>query len=65
MVFRDDDRHYRWPLPNRSASGGETAREDAATSLSLKDTLTELALTVIGFAAVILLITAAVGALYG
>jgi hypothetical protein len=59
MVFRDGHHQYHWPLPVRGASDVEGAdSKDPATSLSLKHTLTELAVTIIGFVAVIVLITA-------
>ena len=67
MAFRSDDQDFRWP-----PSGGhpqeqekrELARGDAGESLSLPDTLRELAVTIVGFVGVILLIAAAVNALH-
>jgi hypothetical protein len=56
MAFRSDDQDYRWP--QRDADSGHQPRSDSDNSLSLYDTLRELAVTVIGFVGVILLITA-------
>ena len=64
MAFRSDDQDYRWPPQgagrNRQPEG---VRSDSGDSLSLHDTLRELAVTIIGFVGVIVLITAIVSAL--
>ena len=67
MAFRSDDQDFRWPRPRgnrQDQEHPELARSDAGESLSLHDTLRELAVTIAGFVGVILLITAAVGALH-
>ncbi|HEX3971311.1 MAG TPA: hypothetical protein VHX19_08305 [Stellaceae bacterium] len=60
MAFRSDDQDYRWPQhgAGRDTRSGHQPRSDSGNSLSLHDTLRELALTVVGFVGVILLITA-------
>jgi len=65
MAFRSDDQDYRWPRRgDQPQQRQELARSDAAESLSLPDTLRELAVTVAGFVGVILLIIAAVSAFH-
>jgi hypothetical protein len=70
MAFRSEDQDYRWPS-GRGGAGHhpdqrhELARGDSADSLSLRDTLRELAVTVAGFVGVILLIVTAVKFLHG
>jgi hypothetical protein len=66
MALRSDDQDFRWPRP-----GGPPRHEqrhelslDAADELSLRATLRELAVTIAGFAAAIVLTMAAVSALY-
>jgi hypothetical protein len=69
MAFRSDDQDYRW----RSAGHGRDDRQGRAghdrevssDSLSLQDTLRELAVTVVGFIGVVVLITALVSAFHG
>ena len=63
MAFRSDDRDYSWsPLGGRPEprQEQELARTAASESLSLRDTLRELVVTIAGFVALILLITTAV-----
>ena len=63
MAFRSDDQDYRWPRRgDQPQQRQELARSDAAESLSLPDTLRELAVTIAGFVGVILLIIAAISA---
>lgn len=65
MAFRSDDQDYRWAPPgDHPQRRHEPARSDAADSLSLGDTLRELAVTVVGFVGVILTIIAAVSAFH-
>ena len=67
MAFRSDDQDYRWPRPGSPPQlqhGHEFARSDAAESLSLRDTLRELAVTIAGFVGVIVLTIAMVRALH-
>lgn len=65
MAFRSDDQDYRWPRPGeRPEQQHEVARGDAADSLSLGDTLRELAVTIAGFVGVIVLIIVVVSALH-
>jgi hypothetical protein len=64
MAFRSDDQDYRWPRPGAGRTARpDHSRSDSSNSLSLQDTLRELAITIIGFVGVILLITAVVSAL--
>lgn len=69
MAFRSDDQDYRWsPQDHRRGErqSGAGQDEDASTdSLSLHDTLRELAVTIAGFVGVIVLIVAVVRALHG
>lgn len=66
MAFRSDDQDYRWLQPNRGPEPRhELARGESSDSLSLHDTLRELAVTVAGFVGAILLITTAVKFLQG
>ncbi|HEY3917142.1 MAG TPA: hypothetical protein VGL83_05090 [Stellaceae bacterium] len=62
MVYRKSDLHGRWPEAARPFADRDARPEDTpanpASSLSLQDALTELALTVVGFVAAIVLITA-------
>ncbi|HWE76835.1 MAG TPA: hypothetical protein VG328_26965 [Stellaceae bacterium] len=60
MAFRSDDHDDRWPQrgTGRKPRSGHQPRSDSGDSLSLYDTLRELAVTIIGFVGVILLITA-------
>jgi hypothetical protein len=64
MAFRSDDQDYRWPHPGhgRRDQQGQADRDQEAShgSLSLSDTLRELAVTILGFVGVIVLIIAAV-----
>jgi hypothetical protein len=64
MAFRSDDQDYRWPKPGESRddrhSPASRDRDLSSDSLSLVDTLRELAFTIAGFVSVILLIIAAV-----
>ncbi|HEY1506799.1 MAG TPA: hypothetical protein VGF92_21025 [Stellaceae bacterium] len=64
MAFRSDDQDYRWPS-DRLRQRDEQTRGDTADSLSLHDTLRELAITIVGFVGVILLIVTAVKFLHG
>lgn len=71
MAFRSDDQDYHWPRPSHSPRGHRPdqppglAHGESSESLSLYDTLRELAATVAGFIGVILLIVAAVKFLHG
>lgn len=70
MAFRSDDQDYRWLSGRGGASPRpdqrhELAGSDSADSLSLHDTLRELAVTIAGFVGVILLIVTAVKFLHG
>jgi hypothetical protein len=66
MAFRSDDQDYRWPYSGqRPEQRDDLARDDVPDSLSLYDTLRELAVTVAGFIGVILLITTALKFLHG
>jgi hypothetical protein len=66
MAFRSDDQDYRWPRPGRHPDQPpELARGESSESLSLYDTLRELAVTVAGFIGVIVLIVTAVKFLHG
>ena len=69
MAFRSDDQDYRWSSSGRDRDDrhGRVShnRDTSSDSLSLRDTLQELAVTIVGFAGVILLITALVGAFHG
>ena len=66
MAFRSDDQDFRWPSPghgqddrqSRAGRGHDASHE----SLSLGDTLRELAVTILGFVAVIVLLIAVVSA---
>jgi len=61
MAFRSDDQDYRWHSPGTGQEARpDGARSDSGDSLSLHDTLRELAVTIAGFVGVILLILAAV-----
>jgi hypothetical protein len=62
MAFRSADQDYRWSQPgHRPDRQPELERgDDAADSLSLEDTLRELAVTISGFVGVILLIIAVI-----
>ena len=66
VAFRSDDRDYRWPLPGQNPAErrgrAHSDEDDTASSLSLSDTLRELAVTVIGFVGVVVLIIALVSA---
>ena len=65
MAFRSDDQDYRWShRSDPRQQQHELARGDATESLSLRDTLRELALTVAGFVGVIACIIAVVSALH-
>jgi hypothetical protein len=65
MAFRSDDQDDRWSRPgDRLQQHQEPAHSDAVDSLSLHDTLRELAITVAGFVGAILLIIAAVSAFH-
>ena len=67
MAFRSDDQDYRWPRPGdlpQLQHGHEFARSDAAESLSLRDTLRELAITIAGFVGVIVLTIAMLSTLH-
>lgn len=68
MGFRSEDQDYRWPRPSDHPQPREhhaRAHSDAGESLSLPDTLREVAVTIVGFGGVILLIAAVVRALHG
>jgi hypothetical protein len=66
MAFRSEDQDYRWPLPGHQPDlRHEHAQSESSDSLSLQDTLRELAITVAGFVGVILLITTAIKFLHG
>jgi hypothetical protein len=64
MAFRSDDQDYRWPSrgrgPDDRHSRASQDRDVSTDSLSLQDTLRELAVTIVGFVGVIVLIIAAV-----
>ena len=68
-AFRSEEQDYRWPLPGQNpAERRKRARpdeDDAASSLSLSDTLRELAVTIVGFVGVVVLIIAIVSAFRG
>jgi hypothetical protein len=66
MAFRSDDQDYRWSQRSdpRHQQQHELVRGDAVESLSLRDTLRELALTVAGFVGIIACIIAVVSALH-
>jgi hypothetical protein len=66
MAFRSDDQDYRWAPPRHGRDDQSRASADqdmSLDSLSLQDTLRELAVTVGGFVGVIVLIIAVVSAL--
>jgi len=67
MAFRSDDRDYRFPSAGRGRDDrpSQADREASDNSLSLGDTLRELAITIAGFVGVIVLITVAVKFLHG
>lgn len=68
MAFRSDNREESLPLPGQSPAPRRRARpdeDDAGGSLSLSDTLRELAVTIVGFVGVIVLIIAIVDAFHG
>ncbi len=69
MAFRSDDQDYRWPSSGHRQDDRQGRashdREASSDSLSLQDTLRELAVTIVGFVGVILLITAVVSAFHG
>jgi len=62
MVFRSGNEDFGRPLParNREDWPQRAGREPDENSLSLSDTLRELAVTILGFVGVIVLIIAAV-----
>jgi hypothetical protein len=68
MAFRSDSREESLPLPGQSPAPRRRAHpdeDDAGSSLSLSDTLRELAVTIVGFVGVIVLIIAIVDAFHG
>lgn len=68
MVFRDDDQYVNWPPPPgqpRRFSMRHAWREQDEQRLSLRDTLRELMVTILGFVGAIALITAAVRFFHG
>ena len=66
MAFRHDEQDYRWPFAGHGGDGRhhQTVETPDENSLSLKDTLRELTVTIIGFVGVIILITAVVSYLH-
>jgi hypothetical protein len=69
MAFRSDDQDYRWSSSGRDRDDRQGRvghnRDTSSDSLSLRDTLQELAVTIVGFIGVIVLITALVSAFHG
>ncbi len=66
MAFRSDDQDYRWPPSGHGRDDRQrqaSQDRDVSESLSLQETLRELAVTIAGFIGVIVLIIAAVSAL--
>ena len=67
MAFRSDDQDYGWPPAGQDRDGRQrqaSQDRDVPDSLSLQDTLRELAVTIAGFVGVIVLIIAVVSALH-
>lgn len=64
MAFRSDDQDYRWAPPGRGRDDRQSRvdrdQDTSMDSLSLQDTLRELAVTIVGFVGVVVLITAVV-----
>jgi len=68
MAFRNDGRNLEWPHPAQRREHWpqrHAGAEPDETKLSLDDTLRELAVTILGFVAAIVVIAAAVSALHG